>query len=192
MLVGRTGGPFLCAVGSVGDVGDWPAWASAGGVGMLIDVDQSVAVPKRWELRANCSMSPAVLVAAVGGLSAVSLLIGAFFWWMGAPAVLPFACVEMLCLVMALLIYARRAADGDVVERVGSDLRVRSMRQGREMLTVLPACWTRVRCVGAAGIELSSGHRRVLVGRHVRPELRLALARDIRNGLVAEVDRNVE
>lgn len=146
----------------------------------LVDVDQPGDARARWEMRSHCAMSPGQLAGVLGSLAGGSLLIGGFFWWMGAPGVLPFACVEMLCLAAALLIYAGRATDGDVVEWIGPELWVRSTRRGRDTVVRLPAAWTRVRCAGSAGIELASDAQRVWVGRQVRPEQRVLLARAMR------------
>lgn len=173
LSAGRAPDPAAPAVVPVAERGDAP-----------VDVDQPGELRARWVMRAPCAMSPGQLAGVLGSLAGVSLLIGGFFWWMGAPGVLPFACVEMLCLTAALLIYAGRATDGDVVEWIGPELQVRSTRQGRDTVVRLPAAWTRVRCAGSAGIELACDTQRVWVGRQVRPEQRLVLAGAMRAALL--------
>lgn len=165
-----------------------PAAGAASGEGLApIDPDQTQAAVQRWDLRAHCSTSPAGLLAAVGGVGLVSLLIGGFFWWMGAPWVLPFACVEMLCLLLALLIYAGRATDGELMELRGDDLHVRVTRRGRESVSVFPAAWTRVGCSRSTGIELACGAQRLWVGRQVRPEKLPMVAQALQQALQARI-----
>lgn len=153
-----------------------------------IDDRQSGQVVARWEMRANCSMSPRGLLAALAGVGSVSMLIGVLFWAMGAPLVLPFALVEMLCLATALLMYAGRATDGDVVELVDAELRVTVTRRGRDSRTVWPAAGTSVRCHPPGLIELASGGRRLHIGGCLRPERQRLIARDIR-GTLLNMDR---
>ena len=128
-------------------------------------------------------MSPKGLAALLGALAGLSLSIGAGFWWMGVPAVLPFACVETLCLAAAMLIYARRASDGDWVDWSGRHLRVRTRRHGIETVSLWPAGWTRVKCVDGVGIELRCGVRAAVIACHVPAAQRPALAQALRHSL---------
>jgi uncharacterized membrane protein len=82
------------------------------------------------------------------------------------------------------MVYARHAADGEHI-----------LLQGRRLVVELetPAGWngrnsTATGCAWSRGgrrslIEVSGQGRRVIVGRYVRPELRPALAREIRQAL---------
>ena len=54
-------------------------------------------------------MSPAGLAVAFAALAAITLAIGVGFAVIGAWLVLPFAGLEVLALVVAYLVYARRA-----------------------------------------------------------------------------------
>ena len=54
-------------------------------------------------------MSPAGLAVAFAALAAITLAIGAGFAMVGAWLVLPFAGLETLALVVAYIVYARRA-----------------------------------------------------------------------------------
>ena len=54
-------------------------------------------------------MSPAGLAVAFAALAAITLAIGAGFAMIGAWLVLPFAGLEVLALVVAYFVYARRA-----------------------------------------------------------------------------------
>jgi uncharacterized membrane protein len=66
------------------------------------------APASRLILKRNCSMSPAGLAVAFGALAVLTLAIGAGFAFIGAWLVLPFAGIEVLMLVVAFFVYARR------------------------------------------------------------------------------------
>ncbi|MFM8623479.1 MAG: DUF2244 domain-containing protein [Betaproteobacteria bacterium] len=139
----------------------------------------------RWTLRRNCSLSPGQLLSFYFGVCAVSLVIAGGFWFMGATLVLPFASVEIAVLGAALLIYARHAGDGETIILQGPMLVVERDHGGATERTEFSRDWVRVEPSGGDGslIEVSGQGRRVVVGRHLRPELRPALAREIRMAL---------
>lgn len=139
----------------------------------------------QWLLKRNCSISPAQLFGFFLTLCAVSLAIGAAFWSHGAPLILPFAGAELAALAVALLVYARHAADHEkMVLRPGRLTVECSLGRRVDRVEFAPA-WVRVE--PAAGerslIELSGEGKRVEVGRFVRPELRRALADELRAAL---------
>ena len=153
-----------------------PRFASAGD-----EADGSV----RWLMKRNCSVAPRQLLAFYLSLSLLALAIGAFFWMRGAPFVLPFAGAELLALGAALLIYARHAADREsLVLRPGRFTVVCTLGRRTEQVEFAPA-WVRVEPQHGDGslIELSGEGRRAAVGRFVRPELRRALADELRAAL---------
>ncbi len=136
-------------------------------------------------LRKNCSVTPSQLGWLYVSLCLVSLLIGAGFWWHGATLVMPFAWVELAAVGVAFLVYARHAADGETIELQEGRLVVESENGGRwERTEFLPH---QVRVEPEASdrslITVSGQGRCVKVGRFVRPELRAALAREIRMAL---------
>jgi uncharacterized membrane protein len=136
----------------------------------------------QWLLKRNCSASPRQVLTVFGSLCLVSLLIAAAFWFHGATLVMPFAWVELAGLAVALLVYARHAADSESIR----------LQPGR--LTVEHACGRHVNRVEFAPawvrvepehgdrslIELSGQGQRISVGRFVRPELRRQLADELR------------
>ena len=138
-----------------------------------------------WFLKRNCSVTPAQLGWLYASLCAVSLGIGTFFWFQGALLILPFAGVELAAVGLAFLAYARHAADGEHITLQGRRLVVELENAGRLERAEFNRDWVRVepgaddRCL----IELSGQGRRVNVGRYVRPELRPALAQEIRKAL---------
>jgi uncharacterized membrane protein len=138
-----------------------------------------------WFLGRNCSVTPAQLGWLYASLCVVSLGIGAFFWFQGALLVLPFAWVELGAVGAAFMLYARHAADREHILLQGRRLVVELESAGHLERAEFDRDWVRVE--PAAGdrslIELSGQGRSVNVGRFVRPELRPALAREIRQAL---------
>lgn len=138
-----------------------------------------------WTMRANCSMSPGQLLAALGVVALASMTISLGFWSMGVPWVLPFACLEVLGLTIALLVYARYANDRETVRFSQELCEVECLRAGRLTHLQWPVGWTRVDCGAATGglIELAGGRQRLRLGRHVRQAERARLARAMRLAL---------
>lgn len=138
-----------------------------------------------WFLKRNCSVSPAQLGWFYASLCVVSLGIATFFWFQGAVLVLPFAWAELAGVGIAFLVYARHAGDQEKISLEGHQLVVELERAGhlrralfnRDQVRVEPGAGNR------SLIELSGQGQRVGVGRFVRPELRPALAQEIRRAL---------
>ncbi len=140
-----------------------------------------------WFLKRNCSVTPAQLGWLYGSLCVVSLGIGTFFWFQGAKLVLPFASLELAAVGAAFLVYCRHATDGERISLSGRQLVVELENAGRLERAEFDRDWVRVEpCAGDRSlIALSARGRSVNVGRYVRPELRPALAREIRMALRA-------
>jgi uncharacterized membrane protein len=139
----------------------------------------------QWFLRRNCSLSPAQMAVLYGALSLLSLAIGLGFWAQGATLILPFAGLEMLLLGVAFLAHARHASDGERIFLNGPALVVECESAGRLQRQEFRRDWVRVEPQASDGslIQLSGQGRKVNVGRFVRPELRPALAQEIRRAL---------
>lgn len=139
----------------------------------------------RWSLKRNCAATPAQLGRLYGLLCAVSLGIGVLFWYQGAGLVLAFAALELAAVGVAFLAYARHATDGETISLQERRLVVELEDAGRMQRTEFDRDWVRVE-PGADDrslVELSARGRRVNVGRHLRPEFRPVLAREIRTAL---------
>ena len=138
-----------------------------------------------WFLRRNCSVTPSQLGWLYASLCALSLGIGTFFWFQGVVLILPFAWLELAAVGAAFLAYARHATDGETISLRGRQLVVELENAGhleraefdRERVRVEPSMADR------SLIQLSGQGRRVNVGRYLRPELRPALAQEIRRAL---------
>lgn len=138
-----------------------------------------------WFLRRNCSVSPAQLGWIYASMCVVSLGIGGIFWLQGARLIMPFVWLELLAVGVAFLVYARHAADGERISLDGSSLVVELETGGRRERAEFNREWVRVepKVGGRSLIQVSAQGRSVEVGRYVRPDLRPALAREIRMAL---------
>jgi uncharacterized membrane protein len=139
----------------------------------------------QWRLGRNCSITPRQLGAVFVSLTAISLLISAFFLAQGAPYVAAFAGLELLAVGAALLVFARHAADHETITLEGRLLSVEQSLGPRVQHTQLDTEWLSVEPAAGQGslVQLSGRGGRVSVGRFVRPELRDALARELRLAL---------
>ncbi|MBC5785276.1 DUF2244 domain-containing protein [Ramlibacter sp. USB13] len=138
-----------------------------------------------WFLGRNCSVKPAQLGWLYLSLCLVTLGIGTFLWFQGAVLVLPFAWLELAAVGVAFLAYARHAADREHISLSGRRLVVETENAGRVERAEFNRDWVRVEPAvdDRSLIEVSGQGRRVSVGRHLRPELRPVLAREIRRAL---------
>jgi uncharacterized membrane protein len=136
----------------------------------------------RWLLKRNCSIAPAHLAVVYVLLCTVSLAIAGAFWWRGAPFVLPFASIELLGVGLALFVYARHAADRESLVLQPGMLKVECTHGRRVDQVEFTPAWVRVEPAHGdrSLIELSGEGKRIAVGRFVRPELRRALADELR------------
>ena len=101
--------------------------------------------------------------------------------------VMPFACLELVAVGIAFLVYARHAGDGEKIVLGSGRLVVELEVAGRTRRSEFNSQWVQVAPALGDGalIEVFEQGRRVAVGRYVRPELRSALAREIRLALRA-------
>ena len=140
----------------------------------------------RWHMKRNCSFTPRQLLHVYLSLCAVGLGIGGLFWIQGAPFILPFAGAELLAVGAAIVIYARHAADNEsLVLRPGRFSVACTLGRRTELADFAAPTWVRVEPADRDGslIELSGEGRHIAVGRFVRPELRPALADELRAAL---------
>ena len=138
-----------------------------------------------FDLRRNVSISPRQLMGCYALLCVVSLAVAIGFWLHGVTVVSLFTGLELLAVGAALWMVARHAGDREtitltqrrvsVVQQVGASVEEVHFRSE----------WMRVEPVADDGslVELSGEGRSVRVGRHVRPELRVALAQELRRAL---------
>lgn len=139
----------------------------------------------QWFLRRNCSVTPRQLALLYLSLCVFSLTIGGLLWFNGATLVLPFAWVELGLVGLAFLVYARHASDGETIRLAGERLVIEQEDGGKTRRCEFRRQWVKVEPGRADNslIALSGQGRTVHVGRFVRPELRPALARELRMAL---------
>ena len=120
-------------------------------------------------------------------MCAMSLGIATLFWLQGATLVMPFAWAELLAVGSAFVVYARHARDGEKIVLMGGRLVVELETAGRVQRAEFSREWVRVEPKNGDGslIEVSGQGQSIRVGRHLRPELRPELAREIRIALRA-------
>jgi uncharacterized membrane protein len=170
--------------------GRWPASSgvpsgAAWQFGRWVELPGQPGPVLQWMLRRNCSITPRQLMAVYASLCVVSAVVGAGFWWHGAPFVMVFAGIELLLVGLALIVYARHAADRETITLSMRDLRVERFFGRQVERADFRAEWVCVEPAEAQGslVELAGQGRRMLIGRFVRPEHRAALAQELRRAL---------
>ena len=145
------------------------------------------ALGLQWVLKRNCSITPGQLFGTYLALCAVSLTIALGFTWYGASPVLAFAGIELVLVGVALLVYARHAADQECITLSNGMLMVEHHRGQQVERTRLRAAWVRVEPRHGEGslVELSADGHQSFVGRYLRAELRTPLAQELRAALRA-------
>ncbi len=166
----------------------WPAPAGAalpGGWRFAREVRVDDRPALQWVNKRNCSITPRQLGAVYASLCIIAGVISAGFWLQGAPLITAFAGVELLLVGAALLVYARHAADREVLTLAGRQLAVEQHTGSRVARAEFSAEWLAVEPVAGQGslIELSARGHSVRVGRFLRPELRAAFAQELRRAL---------
>ena len=141
----------------------------------------------QWVLKRNCSITPTQLFGTYLSLCALSLGIALGFTWHGALPVLAFAGIELLLVGVALLVYARHAADQERITLADGALSVEHQRGAQTERTQFRAAWVRIEPRHGEGslVELSGDGRQAFVGRYLRSELRVPLAQELRVALRA-------
>lgn len=139
----------------------------------------------------NSSFVPGQLLGVYLALCALGLGIGAAFWWLGAPAVLPFAGLELLLLGAAFWVCSRHAGDAEILTLADRELQVEHRFGPCVERATFRAEWVRVEPAHDQGslVELSGQGQRMRVGRYLRPHMRVALARELRLALRRECAR---
>ena len=144
-------------------------------------------VPLSWlfDLRRNVSITPRQLMGCYALLCVLSLLVAAGFWWHGVTIVSLFTGLELLAVGAALLVFARHAGDRETITLTHREMSVVQQVGPATEQVRFRAEWVRVEPVADDGslVELSGEGRSVRVGRHVRPEMRVALAQELRRAL---------
>ncbi|WP_157263569.1 DUF2244 domain-containing protein [Azohydromonas aeria] len=139
----------------------------------------------RWVLGRNGALGPRRHLRAWSLAGAVTLAVTLFFWWQGVSMAAALAAGELALLGTVLLLYARHAADRELLTLADGALVVEHRCGARTERMEFRAARVRVEPARAQGslVELSGEGRQMRVGRYLRPELRLQLAQELRRAL---------
>ncbi|MGC4061711.1 MAG: DUF2244 domain-containing protein [Aquabacterium sp.] len=149
-----------------------------GGAGVLAGTDWLA----EWRLQRRGALSRRQMGQAYLAWSAVSLLIAAACWRMGADQVWPYTAAQLTALGMAALFHARHAADCDLIAMKPSLVRVEQHRAGQVRRVDFNPRWIRVEPDQHDGslVRLSGQGRSVVVGEFVSRDGRPQLAEEFR------------
>ena len=142
-----------------------------------------------WLMRRNCSFSPKQVGMFYLSMVGFSSVITAYFWWIGAWMVLPFAVIELSVLGIALLIYARHARDYEKITLDQTQIIIELHRGSKKTLTSWNAPWVRVKDPESLYdrkkdlVILESGGQTISIGQFILAEKRHDLAKEIRQAL---------
>jgi uncharacterized membrane protein len=144
-----------------------------------------------WTLPRNCSLTPRQVARAYAVLCAMSLAVALAFFLRGVWIVLAFSLLELSCVGLALLIYARHATDRERISLSDACLLVECIQADVRSQARLDPLWTRVlppaelapARTRQALITLESRGVRVEVGRFVNETRRRQVARELRQAL---------
>ena len=143
-------------------------------------------------LQRNCSLTPRQVARAYALLCSVSLTVALAFFLHGVWIVLAFSLLELSCVGLAMLLYARHALDRERIALTDSCLLVECVQADRRSQARLDPLWTRVLPPAEGGppagarralITLESRGVRVEVGRFVNEAKRRQVARELRQAL---------
>jgi uncharacterized membrane protein len=140
---------------------------------------------REWLLKRNCSLTPRQTMVSWAVLVAMSLGVGLFCTWHGAPLVLLFTALEITAVTAAFVFYSRHATDFDRIVLDEGRLTVDKMRGGRAQQYQLEALWLRVTPPERRRdpIRLTARGITVEVGSYLLEPQRRALAKELRQAL---------
>jgi uncharacterized membrane protein len=143
-------------------------------------------VEMQWVFRKNCSLSPRQLLAWYLSLCAITLVIAGGFWLAGYWIVLPFAGLELSLVALAFVIYARHAADYEMVQLNRYQLKITSASGSKLTEIVLSPQWVRLDYDGKykAPLMLSHQGEKIKFGRYIAERDKPSMHKELRAALV--------
>lgn len=135
-----------------------------------------------WLLQRDGALSARQAWSIYAALCLVALALAGGFWVFGAAFVLPFAFMEILAVLAAVLVYSRHAADREYIAMRPNLLRVERRSGGRTNCIEFNPRWVRVEPDRDDGslVRLSGQGRSVVVGEFVQRQHRRQLADEFR------------
>ncbi len=155
--------------------------ANAASGGGQIPAPQS----SRWVFRRNCSLSPKQLLQWYLSLCAITLVVATGFLLAGFWIVLPFAGIELLLVGTAFVIYARHAADYEMIELQPHQL-ILVMADGTKLTQLeWSPQWAKLSYNGKYKAPLLFSHKgqQVKIGKFIAEKDKSALHRELKAAL---------
>ena len=174
---------------SVSTSSPWPAGFS---LDSDFELDETVwpteglSVRRHWKLARNCSLAPRQLLVVFVALSTLSLAVALFFWLMGVRLVMPFACLELMALGVAFVVYTRHAGDAEWIVIQGDQLFFRRCHGGRWTQWQARVGWLRVGFAANGLVELKAADRCLQVGASASNGQRHRFVQELRGVLAAQ------
>ncbi|MEY2840063.1 MAG: hypothetical protein RJB60_2362 [Pseudomonadota bacterium] len=169
-------------VWNVGHPTTRPSWGQGAADGVPDPTAPASHWQAEWHLQRRCALSPRQLLAAYAAACVLALGIAGGMHQFGAAYVLPFALFEVLALGVALLVFARHAADREFIGLSDDTLRVERYRAGHVESVEFDPRWVRIEPQrhDLSLIRVSGQGRSIDVGQHVQPAWRRQLASEFR------------
>ena len=138
-----------------------------------------------WLLKRHNFLTPIRLAWFCLSLCLLASSLAGFFWFQGSMLLMTVALMGLLAISSAFVRHSRHAGDAEKIVLQGGRLVIELETAGRTERAEFKCEWVRVEPRHGDGslIEVSGQGRSVRVGRHMRPELRPLLAREIRIAL---------
>lgn len=139
----------------------------------------------QWIFRRNCSLSPKQLLQWYLSLCVITLVIATGFLLAGYWIVLPFAGIELLLVGTTFVIYARHAADYEMIE-LQPNLLVLVMADGSRLTQLeWSPQWAKLSYNGKYRAPLLFSHRgqEVKIGKFIAEKDKSALHRELKAAL---------
>jgi len=147
------------------------------------DSDQ---VEMQWVFRKNCSLTPRQLLLWYLSLCVITLVIAGGFWLAGYWIVLPFAGLELGLVALAFAVYARHAADYEMVQLNRYQLKITRASGPNVVETVLSPQWVRLDYDGKYKTPLVVVHQgeKIKFGRYIAERDKPSMHKELRAALV--------
>ena len=138
-----------------------------------------------WLLQRRCALSPAQFGACFAGLAFASVLVGVFFWAMGARFVTAFAGLELVLVGAAFVWHALHASDGERLQVCEGRLQIERRAGLRITREDVPLFGLRVASLADGSIGLSLRGQRWVLGRHAADASRHQVLADLSRAVAA-------
>lgn len=177
--------------------GSWlrPQRPTTAALGREIVLTSQPGTPRalQWLLTRGGTDRPRQMRGVYFALCLLTLAMTGFFSWRGARAATAIGGLGLAAVAAAVHFRARHAGDRETLTLVGRSLAVEQCFGSHVQRTDFAAEWLTVEPAAGQGslIELSGRGQTVRVGRLLKPELRPAFARELRQALRPPIARDL-